>query len=135
MTLTPILVCIALTVYHEARGEPVSDQVAVAQVVLERAARPAWHNDPCEVVHHRTALGCTSFEWKCLSIPHFDARAWTRSLLIASAVLNGSGHADFSATHYHARRVRGKRFKPWWSSTLIPVGAYGGGHDYYAGGG
>lgn len=35
--LESAIMCLALTVFHEARGEPVPGQVAVAQVILNRA--------------------------------------------------------------------------------------------------
>ena len=122
------LICLALNVYHEARGEPISDQVATAQAVIVRVRSPLYPNSICSVVRQRDGEHC-QFTWVCESIPNYDARAWLTARLIASAVLAGSGHADFSATNYHARRVR-----PDWAH-LTPIGGYGGEHIYYTGGG
>jgi len=44
--------CMALAVYHEARGEPVAGQTMVAQVALKRASGDA--NQVCrEVFRHK----------------------------------------------------------------------------------
>lgn len=123
--MTYALLCLALNIYHESRGEPISDQVATAQTVLARVNSPWYPDTVCEVVRQRGRY--CQFTWVCESIPKYDARAWTQSQLIASAVLDGSGHADFHATHYHAKRVN-----PNWG--LIPLGGYGGDHVYYVGG-
>ena len=48
--ITESLMCIAIAVYFEARGEPSDGQVAVAQVVRNRMDSPEYPNDACEVV-------------------------------------------------------------------------------------
>lgn len=42
--------CLARAVYHEARGEPLEGQLAVANVVLNRAASGKYPRTLCEVV-------------------------------------------------------------------------------------
>lgn len=42
--------CLALNIYHEARGEEVAGQVAVANVTLNRANDPRYPNTVCGVV-------------------------------------------------------------------------------------
>ena len=48
--ITEALFCLALTVYHEARSQPLIEQVAVAQVVLNRVSSPNFPNTVCAVV-------------------------------------------------------------------------------------
>ena len=130
MTLTPTLICLALNVYFEARNQPVADQVAVAQTVLERVESPLYPNDLCSVVQQRSDHGGCAFTWHCGVRIEYDRKAWVNALLIADGVLHGSGHADFRATHYHANYVQ-----PWWGPFVTPLGSYGGRHLYYQEGG
>lgn len=44
------LTCIALTVYHEARGEPYDGQLAVAEVIVNRIQDAAFPGDACSVM-------------------------------------------------------------------------------------
>ena len=58
------LACLALNVYHEARGESTTGQLAVAHVTLNRARSPRWPSDPCAVVTERRG-GVCQFAWVC----------------------------------------------------------------------
>jgi hypothetical protein len=42
--------CIAVAIYHEARGEPLDGQLAVAEVIMNRAASGRYPGSWCEVV-------------------------------------------------------------------------------------
>jgi len=44
------ILCVALAVYFESRGEPIEGQYAVASVVWNRRNDPRWPNHTCEVV-------------------------------------------------------------------------------------
>lgn len=103
------LVCVALNVYYEARNDDTAGQVAVAQVVLQRMEHAEFPNSECEVIHQggEQRHQC-QFSWYCdgKSDTPYDVQAWESALLIASAVMAGSGHADLlNATHYHAYYV------------------------------
>ena len=43
--------CLAMNIYHEARGERMEGQIAVAQVTLNRAAHEEWPSTICDVVY------------------------------------------------------------------------------------
>lgn len=64
--------CIARAVYHEARGEPVMGQIAVAHVILNRAHSGTYSQKICEVVYQpnqftglspATSIDYSSPEW------------------------------------------------------------------------
>src|SRR4051794_38849849 len=106
--------CLANAVYFEARSEPVRGQIAVAQVVMNRAFSGYYPNDVCGVVYqnaHRH-LAC-QFTFACDGIPDVvnDDEAWERAKRIARESLEGKlWLPDVSkATHYHASYVR-----PYW---------------------
>ena len=50
------LLCLALTIYHESRGEPVSGQYAVAEVVVNRSQER--NLSICDVVYEKN-----QFSW------------------------------------------------------------------------
>ena len=100
------LVCLALNVYFEARNDDVAGQVAVAQIVMERVKNSEYPETICLVVTEggERRHAC-QFSWHCdgKSDTPYDEHAWERALLVASAVMAGSGHVALrDATHYHA---------------------------------
>jgi spore germination cell wall hydrolase CwlJ-like protein len=117
------LLVLALNSYHEARGEPFSGQVAVAQVVLRRA-----NHDPrkvCKVVY-----AYRQFSWTAAKPPVENRKAWTeavRAAKVATLWSHGGGGRDYSAgaTHYHTRHVC-----PGWSRRMELVATIGE-HDFF----
>ena len=111
------LLCLALNGYHEARGEPLEGQFAVAQVVLNRAGR-----DPakvCDVVSRHA-----QFSWTLKSSAVTDTPAYAHAQSVARLALH---MADFTggATHYHALSIR-----PNWLSDVQVTGQWGQ-HIFY----
>ena len=87
--------CLALAVYHEARGEEIDAQKAVAEVVLTRAAHSDFPMTVCGVVtEHRTPA---SRPWACQfsfycdgkSDTPTDAAAWLTAQEVAREALDG----------------------------------------------
>ena len=70
MTLTPM--CLFLTLWFEARGEPLDGLIAVAEVVANRVADPRWPDTTCEVVTQRHQF---SYYWDG-SLPATDRERW-----------------------------------------------------------
>ena len=116
--------CLALNVYHEARNQSVSGQVAVAQITMNRVHSASYPDDVCEVVYDHKQF---SWYWDGKSdVPH-NMEAWEKSQLIASAVIAGSGHADLvDVMHYHAVYV-----EPYWTGGMRLV-AHIDDHMFYA---
>ncbi len=102
--------CLAEAIYFEARGEPVRGQMAVAQVVLNRAFSGKYPNSVCGVVYqnaHRH-LAC-QFTFACDGIPDVirEPDMWERAKTIAGEMLDGKLWLPEvgKATHYHAHWV------------------------------
>lgn len=98
--------CLAHAIYFEARDEPVTAQIAVAQVVLNRVFSPYYPNDVCGVVYqnkHRR-LAC-QFTFACdgKSEAIKEQEAYDRSMRIAQDSLDGKLWMPEVAksTHYH----------------------------------
>jgi len=124
--------CLALTIYHEARGEPEIGQRAVAHVVMNRSRDARFPRRLCDVVwQDRGPLGedC-QFTWTCdgLSDLPKEARAWQESLDIAKQVYEGkSEDPTGGAMWFHAEYV-----DPAWRQAMGP-GQQIGRHIFYLG--
>jgi len=110
--------CLANAVYFESRGEPVRGQLAVAQVVLNRAFSGYYPGDVCEVVYqnaHRHHACQFSFACDRIEDVVTEPEAWERAERVAKATLDGKVWLPEigKATHYHAYWVR-----PWWVRTM-----------------
>ena len=77
--------CVAQAVYHEARGESVRGQQAVADVVANRARSGRW-GDHCGVVNAPRQFSGRS-GW---SAPRPGNPAWDKALEIARKTVSGS---------------------------------------------
>ena len=52
--IAPALMCVAMAVYFEARGEPTEGQIAVAHVIHNRIEDPRYPDNACDVVKYIT---------------------------------------------------------------------------------
>lgn len=109
--------CLALNIYHEARSEPESGQIAVAQVTLNRVVSNRFPDGICAVVKQGgQELHQCQFSWWCdgRSDEVAEPKAWEASLEIAERVLRGE-EADLTqgALFYHAHYVN-----PSWSEVF-----------------
>jgi spore germination cell wall hydrolase CwlJ-like protein len=122
--------CLAEAIYFEARSEPEKGQMAVAQVVVNRAFSGYYPNDICGVIYqnrHRH-LAC-QFTYACDGIPdivHSKAH-WAVAERLANEALDGKGYLPDvgKATHYHAYYV-----SPYWARKMrkmVRIGA----HTFY----
>jgi hypothetical protein len=121
--------CLAQAVWYEAASESEAGQRAVAQVVLNRVANPAWPNSVCGVVYQGSerSTGC-QFTFTCDgSLARRPGGAsWAQAQRIAAEALAGSVYAPVGlATHYHTLWVN-----PYWASSLDHIGTIGA-HRFY----
>lgn len=105
--------CLAENVYHEARGEPLVGQYAVAEVTMNRVRSREFPGSVCAVVHQRGA-----FSWTNTSDPPAPSGyAWQRAQAIAGAVYdNNEAPLVAGALYYHATYV-----SPDWAATRNQV--------------
>ena len=105
MLSSAALLCLALTIYHEARGEPLQGQKAVAHVVINRVKHPDYPDDVCAVVYQGG-----QFSW-VRQRPHKPkGPAWDQAKSVAFKVLIGeSKDPTWGATHFHTVNTNPKR--------------------------
>lgn len=121
--------CLSLAVYYEAASESQAGQEAVAQVVLNRVAHPAYPSSICGVVFQGSErrTGC-QFTFTCDgSMGRQPSRAsFARAQSVALAALAGHVYRPVGyATHYHTHAVN-----PYWASSLDFIGSIGA-HRFY----
>lgn len=80
--------CLAQNIYHEARGEPTSGQLAVAFVTLNRTEDDRFPDSICDVVYQKG-----QFSWTKRNPRIRENEAWDAAQLIAqrAAFLHGEG--------------------------------------------
>ena len=123
------LQCLSMAVYYEAASESYDGQRAVAQVVLNRVAHPAYPASVCGVVFQGSErkTGC-QFTFTCDgALARKPSRAgWARAQSVALAALAGQVYGPVGlATHYHTHYVN-----PYWASSLNYIGSIGA-HRFY----
>jgi spore germination cell wall hydrolase CwlJ-like protein len=109
--------CLAENIYHEARGEPLVGQYAVAEVTMNRVASHDFPDSVCEVVHSRGA-----FSWTYNGDPAVPyGYEWRRAQAVASTVYdNLEAPLVNGALYYHAIYV-----SPEWAATRRQVALIG----------
>lgn len=121
---TPERECLAGAVYFEAQGEPIQGQLAVAEVVLNRAASGEYPSSICEVV---TQPAQFSFIREG-QFPAIDkgSDAWRKAVAVAHiAAENLAGTLSSDVLWYHADYVA-----PSWGRRLDRVTQIGA-HIFY----
>jgi spore germination cell wall hydrolase CwlJ-like protein len=113
MTVIASVLCLAMNIYGEARGESLEGQMAVAQVTLNRVEHPAYPDDVCSVVFQES-----QFSWTRSPLEINEPEAFATSLQVAGQVLfDRPEDLTHGSTHFYS----GKRV-PSWAHRLDRVG-------------
>ena len=129
--ITSIVLCMALNIYHEARGEPLAGQIAVGHSVLNRVLDKRYPNDVCSVVKQakynewdkvNPIRHQCQYSWWCDGLddkPYAD-KAMLESTILAQYLLSGKSiDITEGATHYHADYVN-----PYWADHMTVVAGW-----------
>lgn len=128
--------CLAQAIYHEARGESEAGQMAVANVIINRAFSKKYPSTICGVVYQNADKG----RYKCQFTFACDGRsdegteraAWNRSVELAEAAFAEFQRGERpdvvpgSVLYYHTTAVA-----PKWSHTFRRVASIGS-HVFYS---
>jgi spore germination cell wall hydrolase CwlJ-like protein len=116
--------CLATAVYFEARGESVEGQLAVARVVMNRAASGRYPPDWCSVVKQPAQFSFVRHG----EFPYADPNsgAWQKAEAVAElAAANVVPSVSSDVLWYHANYVA-----PTWRRSLVEVQQIGA-HIFY----
>lgn len=117
------MLCLALNVFHEARGEPLEGKLAVALVTRNRALQQ--NEGVCWTVFKHSQFSWTLDHNKMRRLPHAADPSWIEAQRVANHVMYGAYDFTKGATHYHTATVR-----PKWARSLARVGQWGN-HIFY----
>ena len=119
--------CLASALYHEARGESVKGQFAVAEVILNRVDSPRYPGSVCGVVNQSGGGGC-QFSFTCDGITDKirEPAAYAEAGKIARMMMDGAPRAlTLGATHFHTLGTN-----PRWARKFPKTAAIGS-HLFY----
>lgn len=103
------LKCLAGAIYFESRGEPLAGQLAVAEVVINRAASGRFPASYCGVVLQKSQFSFVK-RGRMPSLPG-DTATWRRAKAIAQIAHRGLWDSEAEGSlYFHARHV-----SPAWS--------------------
>ncbi len=114
--------CLARAVYYESQGEPLTGQLSVAEVIINRSRSGRFPSSICGVVRQ---AGQFSFVRRgFIPQPPQSARNWRTAVAIARIAMADLADSPASrALFFHARRVN-----PGWRLTRV---ATVGNHVFY----
>jgi len=120
---------LAMNIYHEARGEPIHAQIAVAEVTINRVKSPNYPNTIKGVVT-QTGGGSCAFSWWCdgYADEPEDKKAWARSVFLADFMLDEGEYVSVigdKALFYHNLNVT-----PYWLTDVVELQQIGK-HKFY----
>lgn len=113
------LICLALNIYHEARGEPIDGQLLVAETTINRAIDR--NQDICTVVWDDEQFSWTS---DGRSDTPREQKSYDLALALAQEAIAGN-HLHSGVDHYHEISVH-----PEWAEHMQLLGRYGN-HIFY----
>lgn len=96
--------CLAKNIYYEARGEPVSGQIAVALVTINRVESTRYADTICGVVYQKG-----QFSWTKSPTKRVSEESWREAVEIAKRALSGAYDnlmPNFEALYFHSARLR-----------------------------
>jgi len=126
--INPEVVCLALNIYHEARGETIAGQVAVASVTLNRVKSARFPNTVCGVVYQAKyskwwkdrgktvpVRNKCQFSWYCDGKPDVieDQSVYEKVFDVAEIVYNTGIDTTEGSLFYHAKYV-----EPYWKDSM-----------------
>jgi spore germination cell wall hydrolase CwlJ-like protein len=109
--MTPLM-CLAVAVFFETRGEPMVGKEAVANVIINRVEDRRYPNSVCAVVNEHKAFSYTHdglSDDPTRHTGHQDKIAWAESQEVAKDALGGN-LLGITSTHYHTTNVL-----PFWA--------------------
>jgi hypothetical protein len=120
--------CIATAVYHEARGETLEGQVAVAKVIMNRAASGKYPASWCGVVKQPWQFSFVNPRTGYMPSVNQASGAWRRAMGVTRLVMaNAVQSVPTDCLWYHADYVA-----PSWGRRLTRVEKIGA-HIFYRG--
>lgn len=116
------LLCLALTLWGESRGESHEGRMAVASVVWNRAVSKGKYDLTWVVLRPRQFAYWNGRDTRNLKEPEYkyslkDEEVWLDCVAIAQSMIDGTFKPTVSANHYYAP----SKVEPYWGKELKDV--------------
>jgi len=113
--------CMAVNVYHEARGQGTAGMIMVMDTVRNRVASRIYPNTVCEVVYQPW-----QFSWTRENVEVTNMKTYTKIMRLTNRYMNGSVKPRVrNSLYYHADYI-----KPHWANNVVQV-AHINDHIFY----
>ena len=76
------ILCLAIAIFHESRGESKKAQYAVAEVIHNRTKHPDYPNDYCAVIKQKSQFSFVK-NHKSMTPPRYELESWKESIAVA----------------------------------------------------
>ena len=124
--------CLAMNIYHEARGEPRAGQYAVGEVTMNRVYSATYPDNICAVVYQKhwnpkSKTYSYAFSWTDNDYAvNMRSRPWKQAFQIAKTIYYDNYEPQLDgALFYHAKYV-----KPGWAKRYKKIATIGK-HIFY----
>lgn len=108
--IDPAVLCVALALYTEARGEGVKGMKLVADVIHNRVLDKRWPSTYCGVVWQPYQFEGMNYAGNKIK----DKASWKAALEISEGVVNSSRTPrSGDINHFHTKQIN-----PWWSKNF-----------------
>ena len=106
--MNEMVLCLAIAIFREGRGEPLNGQYAIAEVIHNRTKHPAFPSNYCDVIKQK---GQFSFykSSKDLKPPKYELEAWEQSVEVAKNFSKNKTNYTKKAVFFNTSRL-GVRF-------------------------
>lgn len=118
MVANTAIMCMALNLYNEVRGEIIEGQIAVAYVLHNRAKQDS--KKYCKEVYKKDQFSWTAQNKQV----NYSSNEWKQALLLANTFKNYANPIG-NATFYHSINTN-----PYWAKSFVKVGTIGN-HVFY----
>ena len=132
--MTSIILCLAINLYHEARGTDLQELYAISNVVMNRVNSEKYPDDVCSVITEPYQFSWTNGLSNPIQEPKpfnlLEIQAWDEILLFSKWFIPAyyaGGTLDITnGSQFYAV----KHMKPYWSKNM-QITHFGSAHTYY----
>ncbi len=121
-----LTLCLATAIFFEGRNQSVDGQMAIAEVIINRAADPQWPDTICGVVNQRKQFSFTHDGLSDDPTKYIEPNAWRLAQLIADEAMAGLNLIGLTSVYYHTTDVH-----PYWVHSVELDGKIGD-HLFYS---
>ena len=117
------ILCLAIAIFHESRGESKKAQYAVAEVIHNRTKHPDYPDNYCAVIKQKGQFSFVK-NHKSMTVPRYELESWKESIAVAIDFERKKSNHVGKALYFNTVKL-GVRYKTKTKSVKI------GNHIFY----